>query len=142
MAICHSHNSSAFFSEPSARWALPRPEVYRFGFSKESATRENNTAPMKNVHVQLARKPCSITAESQLNFNGIGAQTRRFWRSFSTAYTSRETAKILRVNTGTVYSLWSNGLLDYWCIHKSLKTNMKAIGEFLEKTKNTELNVE
>ena len=54
---------------------------------------------------------------------------------------SRETAKILRVNTGTVYSLWSNGLLDYWCIHKSLKTNMKAIGEFLEKTKNTELNV-
>ncbi len=54
---------------------------------------------------------------------------------------SRETAKILRVNTGTVYSLWSNGLLDYWCIHKSLKTNMKAIGEFLEKTKNTELNI-
>ena len=55
---------------------------------------------------------------------------------------ARETARILRVSASTVYSLWRNDLLDYWCIHKSFKTNMKAIGEFLEKTKNTELNVE
>ncbi len=54
---------------------------------------------------------------------------------------ARETARILRVSASTVYSLWRNDLLDYWCIHKSFKTNMKAIGEFLEKTKNTELNI-
>ena len=73
-------------------------------------------------------------AEPSHNSNSVADELRLL--------NSRETAKILRVNTGTVYSLWSNGLLDYWCIHKSLKTNMKAIGEFLEKVKNKELNVE
>ncbi len=52
---------------------------------------------------------------------------------------AREAAKILGVNANTVYRLWAKGLLDYWCIHRTMKTNMKAIGEFLERTKNKEL---
>ena len=52
---------------------------------------------------------------------------------------AREAAKILGVNANTVYRLWSKGLLGYWCIHHTMKTNMKAIGEFLDRTKNREL---
>ena len=52
---------------------------------------------------------------------------------------AREAAKILGVNANTVYRLWAKGLLVYWCIHHTMKTNMKAIGEFLDCTKNREL---
>ena len=52
---------------------------------------------------------------------------------------AREAAKILGVNANTVYKLWAKGLLDYWRINMTMKTNMKAIGEFLEHTRNKEL---
>ena len=52
---------------------------------------------------------------------------------------AREAAKILGVNANTVYRLWARGLLDYWRINMTMKTNMKAVGEFLERVKNKEL---
>ena len=52
---------------------------------------------------------------------------------------AREAAKVLGVNANVVYKLWGKGLLDYWRIHGTMKTNMKAIGEFLEQTKNRDL---
>ena len=52
---------------------------------------------------------------------------------------ARETAKVLGVNANTVYKLWAKGLLDYWRINMTMRTNMKAIGEFLEHTRNKEL---
>ena len=52
---------------------------------------------------------------------------------------AREAARILGVNANTVYKLWNKGLLDYGRIHMTLKTNLKAIGEFLARTKNTDL---
>ena len=38
------------------------------------------------VNIQPARKACSISPESVLNFSGIDAQLRRFCRSISAAY--------------------------------------------------------
>ena len=52
---------------------------------------------------------------------------------------AREAAKILGVNANTVYKLWAKGLLDYWRINMTMKTNMKAIGEFLTKNKGREV---
>ena len=52
---------------------------------------------------------------------------------------AKETAKVLGVNANTVYRLWARGLLDYWRINMTMKTNMKAVGEFLERVKNKEL---
>ena len=52
---------------------------------------------------------------------------------------AKEAAKILSVNPNTVYNLWNRGLLDYWCIHRTKKTNLNAIEAFLERTKNMEV---
>lgn len=51
---------------------------------------------------------------------------------------AREAGKILGVNANMVYRLWNENHLDYWCIHGTMKTNMKAIAEFLERSRNTE----
>lgn len=55
---------------------------------------------------------------------------------------AKEAGVILGVNANTVYSLWKKGLLDCWTIHKTKKTNLIAIGEFLERTKNMELDTD
>ena len=52
---------------------------------------------------------------------------------------AREAAKILGVNANTVYKLWANGHLDYWRISMTMKTNLKAISEFLTKNKEPEV---
>ena len=52
---------------------------------------------------------------------------------------AREAAKILGVNANTVYKLWANGHLDYWRISMTMKTNLKAISEFLTKNKGREV---
>ena len=52
---------------------------------------------------------------------------------------ARETAKVLGVNANTVYKLWAEGYLDYWRISMTLKTNLKAISEFLTKNKGREV---
>lgn len=52
---------------------------------------------------------------------------------------AREAAAILGVNANAVYRLRNAGLLDYWNLHGTKKTNMMAIAEFLEKTKNVDL---
>ena len=52
---------------------------------------------------------------------------------------AREAAKIIGVNANTVYKLWANGHLDYWRISMTLKTNLKAISEFLTKNKEPEV---
>ena len=57
------------------------------------------------VNIQPARKPCSITAESLRNLGGIDAQTRRFWRSISTAYADDEQEAIAerdRISEGRI----------------------------------------
>jgi len=51
---------------------------------------------------------------------------------------AREAGKILGVNANMVYKLWREDKLDFWCIHGTMKTNMKAIAEFLERTRNPE----
>lgn len=56
--------------------------------------------------------------------------------------TAKEAGKVLGVNTNTVYSLWNKNLLGYWMIHKSKKTNLRAIAEFLEKTQNIALDTD
>lgn len=53
---------------------------------------------------------------------------------------AKEASKILGVNANTVYNLWSKGLLDYWRIHRTMKTNVQAISEFLKRTKNKDLS--
>lgn len=55
---------------------------------------------------------------------------------------AKEAGKILGINATTVYILWKQGLLDYWQIHGTKKTNLAAIIKFLEQTKNTELVLE
>ena len=55
---------------------------------------------------------------------------------------AKEAGEILGVNANTVYNLWKEGLLDYWLIHKTKKTNLRAISEFLERTRNVELQVD
>ena len=55
---------------------------------------------------------------------------------------SRETAQILGINPTAVYALWNKGLLDYWCIHRTKKTNINAIMDFLERSKNQELSID
>ena len=52
---------------------------------------------------------------------------------------AREAAKILGVNANTVYKLWAEGHLDYWRISMTMKTNLKAISEFLTKNKEPEV---
>ena len=52
---------------------------------------------------------------------------------------AKEASKILGVNPNTVYNLWNRGLLDYWRIHRTMKTNVQAISEFLNRTKNKDL---
>lgn len=56
--------------------------------------------------------------------------------------TAKEAGKVLGVNANTVYSLWNKNLLGYWMIHKSKKTNLRAIAEFLEKTQNIALDTD
>lgn len=54
---------------------------------------------------------------------------------------AREAGKILGVNANMIYKLWRENKLDYWCIHGTMKTNMKAIEAFLERFRNTETPV-
>lgn len=49
---------------------------------------------------------------------------------------ARETARILSVDVKTVYRLWRDGKLDFWCINGTTKTNRDAIMAFLERTRN------
>ena len=56
--------------------------------------------------------------------------------------TATEAATVLHVSRNAIYALWRKGLLDYWSINGTRTTNLNAIGDFLEKTKNTELQIE
>ena len=55
---------------------------------------------------------------------------------------AKETGQVLGVNPNAVYALWKKNLLDFWCIHGTKKTNMAAIAEFLERTRNQELQLD
>ena len=55
---------------------------------------------------------------------------------------SREAAEILGVNPHVIYNLWERGLLAFWYIHKTKKTNLEAIHEFLENTRGRDLAAE
>ncbi len=52
---------------------------------------------------------------------------------------AKEAGEILGINANAVYDLWKKNLLDYWCLHGTKKTNLTAIADFLERTKNTEI---
>ena len=56
--------------------------------------------------------------------------------------TATEAAKVLHVSRNAVYTLWRKGLLDFWSINGTRTTNLNAIGNFLEKTRNMELQIE
>ena len=53
-------------------------------------------------------------------------------------FTAVEAARILHVSRNAVYSLWRDGQLDYWRINGTMTTNLTAIQDFLERTKNKE----
>ena len=55
---------------------------------------------------------------------------------------AKEAGEVLGVNANTVYNLWKRNLLDFWCIHGTKKTNLAAIADFLERSRNMELNVD
>ena len=56
--------------------------------------------------------------------------------------TATETARVLHVSHNAIYTLWRKGLLDFWSINGIRTTNLRAIGEFLEKTRNMELQIQ
>ncbi len=56
--------------------------------------------------------------------------------------TATEAARVLHISRNAVYTLWRKGLLDFWSINGTRTTNLNAIGEFLEKTRNMELQIE
>ena len=53
---------------------------------------------------------------------------------------AREAGKILGVNANMIYKLWKTGKLDYWCLNGGKKTYLNAIANFLERTRNIDLN--
>ena len=53
-------------------------------------------------------------------------------------FTAVEAARILHVSRNAVYSLWRDGQLDFWQINGTMTTNLTAIQDFLERTKNKE----
>lgn len=55
---------------------------------------------------------------------------------------AKEAGAILGINASGVYKLWKAGLLDFWCISGTRKTNLQSIAEFLEKTRNISLQEE
>ena len=56
--------------------------------------------------------------------------------------TATEAARVLHVSRNAVYTLWRKGLLDFWSVNGTRTTNLNAIGDFLEKTRNMELQIE
>lgn len=56
--------------------------------------------------------------------------------------TATEAARVLHVSRNAIYTLWRKGLLDFWSINGTRTTNLNAIGDFLERTRNTELQIE
>ena len=56
--------------------------------------------------------------------------------------TATEAAQVLHVSRNAIYTLWRKGLLDFWSINGTRTTNLRAIGDFLERTRNTELQIE
>ena len=57
-------------------------------------------------------------------------------------FAASEAAKILHVNRCTVYTLWDKGLLDFWEINGTRVTNLAAISDFLDRTRNAELQID
>lgn len=57
-------------------------------------------------------------------------------------FTASEAAKVLHISRNAVYTIWRNGLLDYWNINGTKVTNLTAIADFLESTKNQDLRVD
>ena len=55
---------------------------------------------------------------------------------------AKEAGQILGINPNIVYVLWKKRLLDYWNIHGTKKTNLEAIADFLNITRNQELWLE
>ena len=53
--------------------------------------------------------------------------------------TARDVGTILGVNSGTIYELWNNGLMDFWEINGTRRTNLIAIADFLTKVRNRDL---
>ena len=53
-------------------------------------------------------------------------------------FTASEAAQILHISRNAIYTLWRSGQLDHWQINGTMTTNLVAIREFLERTKNKE----
>ena len=52
---------------------------------------------------------------------------------------AREAGKILGVNANMIYKLWYAGKLDYWRLNGTMKTNLTAISEFLNRYRNVDM---
>ena len=53
-------------------------------------------------------------------------------------FTAADAATVLHISRNAVYALWRKGLLDYWNINGTKLTNLTAIADFLERTKNVD----
>lgn len=53
-------------------------------------------------------------------------------------FTAADAATVLHISRNAVYALWRKGLLDYWNINGTKLTNLTAISDFLERTKNAD----
>ncbi len=54
----------------------------------------------------------------------------------------RSVVSLDELDQDAYHALWNRGLLDYWCIHRTKKTNINAIMDFLERSKNLELSID
>ena len=115
------------FTEISQALGIPETTVKSYCYRK----RDKQPSPTEQAH-----------NDSEIHFDFSANQSGNCTLEEIRLIGAREAAKILGVNANTVYKLWANGHLDYWRISMTLKTNLKAISEFLERSRNKELEVQ
>ena len=112
------------FTEIAQALGIPDTTVKSYCYRK----RDKQPSPTEQAH-----------NDSEIHFDFSANQSGNCTVEEIRLIGAREAAKILGVNANTVYKLWAEGHLDYWRISMTMKTNLKAISEFLTKNKGREV---